>query len=128
MSALWAFLNQRAGWVLVAGVLGVGVWNGRQWRADRALALRLRAVHPSAPTAEGLATATPVLRRAYSTGPSRVLGGISLAMACIPAPPHPSPESACWVRMERCKIACLHVCTCASMSRPSLRFVRSGSH
>jgi cellulose synthase/poly-beta-1,6-N-acetylglucosamine synthase-like glycosyltransferase len=45
-SAPWQWLNRHAGWLFLAGLAAVAFWNGRKWRQDRALALRLREQKP----------------------------------------------------------------------------------
>jgi len=49
LRTLWNHLNEYATHLLVVGLGAAILWNWRQWRQDRALALRLQAMHPASP-------------------------------------------------------------------------------
>ena len=62
---IWAWLNQHAGWLCLAGLGLVALWNWRAWRRDRALAGRIRAQEPE-PVELGTAPRVSVLVAAWN--------------------------------------------------------------
>ncbi|MBN1954931.1 MAG: glycosyltransferase [Anaerolineae bacterium] len=47
---MWTWLNQQAGWLFLAGLAAVLLWNLVLWRRDQALARRLREQRPPPPS------------------------------------------------------------------------------